>query len=234
MESVNRKGLSWLKEKFPTDTKVSSRPAGVIPNSITAINQPEVNLYAPHHRAILNRNTPRALLTDVQVANIMFELWKPHRSKPYTLKYPVTLQLASKLSFRERNVIFIPINTGAHWILVTFDYPRMELLLFDSCGSKPPYLKKLISSLRNVPPNVTADFVHQRLQFDGFQCGIWISWAFNSIVTHLNTNDSILSFDPSLYTDDSPKHDVWIAAMRDSYTTRLEEAFAENSLGYLG
>jgi hypothetical protein len=206
-------GTAWLNSNFPSEHQQIPLPPGVI----------------------LNRNTPRAYLTDIQVANIMYELWKPYNSMPYILKYPQSFQLVKKMSFRlPGKVYFVPINTGAsHWILVTLDRRRNELLLFNSCGTSKHDLNTLTSKLRHLPPNVKKDFVKQKVQFDGFQCGIWISWAFESLLHHLKQDDSILTFDPLSYLDNSPQHDILIATLRDSYTSRLEEAYVDNTLGWL-
>jgi hypothetical protein len=97
-------GTAWLNSNFPSEQQQIPRPPGVI----------------------LNRNTPCVYLTDIQVASIMYELWKPYHSMPYILKYPQPLQLVKKMSFRRPGkVYFVPINTGAsHWILVTLDRRR--------------------------------------------------------------------------------------------------------------
>jgi len=144
--------------------------------------------------AFLNkiRRTPMLsrLLTDTQVANILHEHWKTYKDIQLDVKmdYPGTQALVretlskrkrSRKLWRDNTLVFAPVNVrlkeGHHWVILAWLMSGGEktICYFDPLGNPAPRFLKGIFGGRDEPSDILE---FERVQFDGFQCGVWICW----------------------------------------------------------
>ena len=111
------------------------------------------------------------------------------------------------------------------------------MLYFDSLGGKID--TRLQTRLTNVFPAHTLFVFNQQLQFDGFQCGVWVCFFISLVYERLRSGTDLSTIDlteHSLHvtnnlTRDQKRHNSdFIAALRSTYTDYFLRAKAAGTL----
>ena len=176
---------------------------------------------------------PQEWLHDSQIHNICHEIWKTQKDQVNTRiisEYPVILSLLLvKLQqfVPQSGIWFFPINMGnCHWTLLCLECnnSNYKALYFDPGGAAAPLL--LSQTLRQL----RIQFVDllQKVQYDNFQCGIWVCWAVDRILDHRARNLPLISFSlHQLVRVNSGNSRHWlennqlIALVRQEFSNRL-------------
>ena len=190
------------------------------------------------------------LLTDVQIANVCYEVEKQflllNPDFRFEFFYPRSAQLL-RSNCRDRTaelvravtnpgITFIILNVGnCHWVLLIIDSRVDQWYYFDPLGvSCPP---SIVSSIHSVCPSFSFTDVGVRMQFESFQCGVWVSWFCETILDNLMqrvTIDNIL-WKELICTEEHMRvfsHTTFIAGVRESYSKILFRAFEAGNLGW--
>lgn len=197
---------------------------------------------------LLDPRDPSFLLTDTILHNIIHELRKMflngHDGKIKDF-YPRPLnsvldQLDSATDPEDHDQLIIPIIiNGNHWTLLIIDLRPLtqHMLYFDSLGGKID--TRLQNRLTNVFPTHTLFVFNQQLQFDGFQCGVWVCFFISLVYERLRSGTDLSTIDltdHSLHvtnnlTRDQKRHNSdFIADLRSTYTDYLLRAKAAGTL----
>ena len=134
-------------------------------------------------------------------------------------------------------VVFTIINSGGnHWVLLVIDSTSKHALYFDSLGGDMP------ESLYTALSARYADFVQRnlcpRIQFDGFQCGIWACWLVSILLDRLLQGETLhtllletlIPVDGCSNQDSQDANCAFIAELRETFTVLLEDAKRNNIL----
>ena len=190
------------------------------------------------------------LLTDVDVANLLHasDLSYRGRTPTFHVEYPTTIEQVNTRfnlftdddqKLFSNSIVFYPINTGSnHWVLLITDTrPEVSITTYiDPLGNKCP------STLRN---NINTRFTHTqnidstgKIQYEGFECGVWVCWLFNIYLDALHHNafftPSVRLIDwlqpGSVFVDAADHEDDiknrnrgFISSMRSAYFASLSE-----------
>ena len=199
----------------------------------------------------------RAWLRDVDVANICNEIWKEWVRRPWSafsnfdwrFSYPINLSVLmadmkryvdSFLSVSQFS--FTPLNIGGnHWTLVAIDGRAgyKTLVFWDPLGRRCP--AQAWRSLCSFFPDFHCFELVSRLQHDSFQCGVWVCWAVDLLISAaadgqawtkaslLNLlNDAVsLNLTSVRVRDGGPR---FIEDVRGGYLASLWRAASSNSL----
>lgn len=182
---------------------------------------------------------PRAWLRDEDIANICNEIRKQWTRRPWSafasidwrFHYPVTLAALlfdMTLYFHDLHlspsVTFIPLNIGnSHWTLLALDSRpgKMAVVFWDPLGRACPHrawthICSFFDCFRCI------DLV-SRLQYDGFQCGVWVCWAIDVLIS--STLDAVYWSVPNLSTlfGNAISLNFYPARLRDGQATFIEE-----------
>ena len=150
----------------------------------------------------------------------------------------VLRNLRSGTRWKSKGLVVLPINMeGNHWTLLAFLNPLNSepttVLYFDSLGNAMhPHLRVFLEPLG-------LQFISHfgRVQYDGFQCGVWICWMVEQILSWLISGRALSDFSiASLVKCDSTApgdlhfNASLIAQARVRYTGILFKAALGNSL----
>ena len=191
---------------------------------------PHYRRHFRHDLSLCYLDDPKAWLRDEDIDNICHEIYKDFSRQPWTdfknldwfCHYPTPTDALpikfdrlrhafysvrdawSSLLISER-IWFAPLNLErSHWTLLAVD-SRVDshwVVFWDPLGHRCP--ADLWDKLTNFFVGFTCMDLRARVQYDGFQCGVWVCWAvevFTSLVLNViewNRDTLMSTFDTTL------------------------------------
>ena len=133
-------------------------------------------------------------------------------------------------------VTFIILNVGGcHWVLLIIDNRISRVYFFDPLGhSCPASISRIL--IQFFPTLLFIDLC-TRLQFESFQCGVWVCWICETILDHLKYQITIdeIPWKELICTRKHGlvlSHNLFIANTRERYSDVLIRAFQRGTLNW--
>ena len=158
----------------------------------TTDNQvPNLSEEKQESRSTILTECPDEWLNDIMLANVLTLLRTQYPNALCKFLYPMPIsamkQIFTSKNSRVLNEVdygkIIPLNTGHHWVTIIFDSPKKTIHYVDSLGAK------IRPDVRNIITNRFQEWIiddfRQRLQTDGYQCGIWVFVIAQLYLSHL-------------------------------------------------
>ena len=256
--------VTWLTSSVdaPDDSHAFSAAVNSVPK--TTLARPPVpprraekpRVAAPLWGLAYLRDT-RAWLRDVDIANICNEIRKEWGRRPWSafsnfdwrFCYPITLSvLVADLRqyvetfLSDSQIAFTPLNIGGnHWTLVAIDgrAGHKTLVFWDPLGRRFP--AQVWRSLCSFFPDLHCFELVSRQQHDGFQCGVWVCWAVDVLISAtVDDRAWTVPYLSSLFCDAVSVNLVsvrirdgeasFIEEVRDTFVSSLQRAASAGSL----